>query len=153
MGTGCLSGPSHLLSSGNLSLPWSFLLSHLFQEVPRTKSHPCNDFISSMNRCGPFFPPSKTGLLGPKTDMVAHLGKKEEWMLEDASGGFYLGKNSACGRLREKLSKCTRPVDWEMCVFSLLSTLALATFVPVYMWHSFLMAILPAWALHDFLLS
>ncbi|KAM5217655.1 zinc finger protein 454 isoform 7-T24 [Hipposideros larvatus] len=37
------------------------------------------------------------GLLGPKPDMVAHLGKKEEWMLEDASGGFCLVLYCICG--------------------------------------------------------
>ncbi|XP_074168263.1 zinc finger protein 454 isoform X3 [Rhinolophus sinicus] len=30
------------------------------------------------------------GLLGPKPDMVAHLGRKEEWMPQDASGCFCL---------------------------------------------------------------
>lgn len=82
------------------------------------------------------------GLLGPKPDMFAQLGKGEEWMLEDASGGFCLGKNPAGERHQEKLSKCIRSVDREVSIFPLCSPQDLVTIlIPTYMWCSFLVAV------------
>lgn len=95
---------------GTSPLPWAPIMPPF---PGSSTSHPCSDFISGMNRYGPFFffPPSKTGLLGPKPDMFSQLGKGEEWMPEDSLGGFCLGKHPACGRHWGRLSMCTGPVD------------------------------------------
>lgn len=42
--------------------------------------------------------------------MFAELGKGEEEWMPDTAGGSCPGKNPACGRHWEKLSKCSRPV-------------------------------------------
>lgn len=113
---GLCQAPAICSSFWELACPLAFLSGHLFQEVPRTGSPPCNDFTAGMNRCGPF-PPSQTGLLGSQPDVFSQLGKGEDWMLEDASGGLCLGKSPACGRHREGLHKYSRPVDCETTSF------------------------------------
>lgn len=103
-----------------------------------------------------FFSPSKTGLLGPKPDMFSQLGKGEEWMPEDSLGGFCLGKHPACGR-----HWATQHVHWacglrnQYLFPSRPPKCFVATFVPVCVWHSFLVAVLPLWTILSvsFLLS
>lgn len=107
MGIGCVSDLSHLFVLWELISILDLPINHLFQEGLRTRSLPCNDFFCSMNRCGPFFPPLKTGLLGPKPDLFAQLGKGEEWTPEDASRGFCLGKTLRVGGMERNAANAT----------------------------------------------
>lgn len=143
--------------SGNCCLPWAPIRSP-FPGSSMDHTSSLQWFYLWYEQIWPiFFPPSKTGLLGPKPDMFSQLGKGEEWMPEDSLGGFCLGKHAACGRHWEEHSTCARPVDWETSIFSLhvhLNTL-LPYLSPRACGTPFLWQFVPPWILRPmiFLLS